>query len=357
MKNKWVQATLSVLSLGLAVALVVYLPQLVQALTGKHVSWHQIGAEFSALGPGMIAAMAAAWLLSLLAYTFVLTNSLPGLTHPQALTLNAAGSAVSNVLPFGGAAGVALTFAMARGWGFANRSIVVMALVSGVWNTLFRFILPAVGILALLLAGQVPSPTIAKAGWVGALSILALVAVVVAALYWDRAATLLGRALDALVRLAPPRFRPHEHAASGALQRLRTDTAAIVRTRWAGLSLGMIAFLGLQWLIMVCCMLATGAYPGLAQSIAVFALSRVLTTAVITPSGAGFMEAGTVAFLVFFGVDTAPAAATALLFGFWTYTIEIPFGGLALGAWALLRRRNGRSSAAPTQPESLKSQP
>jgi putative heme transporter len=45
-------------------------------------------------------------------------------------------------------------------------------------------------------------------------------------------------------------------------------------------------------------------------------------------------------------VDTAPAIATALLFGFWTYTIEIPFGGLALGAWALLRRRNARNAAA-----------
>jgi uncharacterized membrane protein YbhN (UPF0104 family) len=346
MKNKWLQGALSVLSLGLAVLLVLYLPQIVQTLTGKPVSWSEIGAVFGALEAGTIAAMTALWLLSLLAYTFVLTGSLPGLNNLQALTLNAAGSAVSNLLPFGGAAGVALTFAMTRGWGFANRPIVVMTLVSGIWNTLFRFILPAVGIIALLLAGQVPDRTVANAGWAGAISILALCALVAAALYWDRAATALGAGLDFLMRLLRLKARP-----SAAFHRLRSDTAEIVRTRWGRLSLGMAGFLGLQWAIMATCMVATGAYPGLAQSIAVFALSRVLTSALVTPSGAGIMEAGVVFLLTSaFGVAAAPATATALLFGFWTYTVEIPFGGLALGAWALLRRRNGRGAAA--QPSS-----
>lgn len=343
MKNKWLQITLSVASLGLAVTLVVYLPQIVQALTGKQVSWVEIGAVFATLSPGMIALMAAVWLSSLIAYTFVLTNSMPGLNNLQALTLNAAGSAVSNLLPFGGAAGVALTFAMARSWSFTNRSIVVMTLVSGVWNTMFRFILPAVGIIALLMAGEAPNSTVAKAGWVGAVSILALVGVVAAALYWDRAAALLGRALDALVRLARLRF-----SASESLEKLRRDTAGIVRTRWLGLSSSMIAFLVLQWLIMICCMRATGAYPGLAQSIAVFALSRVLTAVLVTPSGAGLMEGGVVLLLTTaFGVDTAAATATALLFGFWTYTVEIPFGGLALGAWTLLGRNRRTRRESP----------
>ncbi|WP_219468401.1 lysylphosphatidylglycerol synthase transmembrane domain-containing protein [Nonomuraea rhizosphaerae] len=341
MKNRWLQITLSALSLALAVALVVYLPQIVHALTGKPVSWREIGAVFGTLGAGSIALMTALWLLSLLAYTFVLTNSLPGLNNLQALTLNAAGSAVSNLLPFGGAAGVALTFAMTRGWGFANRSIVVMTLVSGIWNTLFRFILPAVGIIALLMAGEAPNATVANAGWVGAVSILVLCVVVAAALYWDRAADLLGRGLDAVVRVL--RLKVH---ASEALHKLRKDTAEVVRSRWPGLSLGMVFFLGFQWGIMVACMQATGAYPGLAQSIAVFALSRVLTSALVTPSGAGIMEGGVVVLLTAFGVAAPAATATALLFGFWTYTIEIPFGGLALGAWALLRRRNGRDTAA-----------
>jgi len=342
MKNKWLQISLSVLSLGLAVLLVVYLPQIVRTLTGNPVSWSEIGAQFAALGAGEIALMTALWLLSLLAYTFVLTNSLPGLSNLQGLTLNAAGSAVSNLLPFGGAVGVALSFAMTKGWGFGSRAFVVMTLVSGIWNTLFRFILPAVGIIALLAAGKAPNPTVANAGWTGAISIIALCLVVAAALYWDRAAQMLGRALDGATRL----LRLTRVHASEAFHRLRADTADVVRTRWPGLSLGMVFFLGFQWAIMAACMSATGAWPGLAESIAVFALSRVLTSALITPSGAGIMESGVAALLIAFGVAAPPAIATALLFGFWTYTIEIPFGGLALGAWALLRRRGGRDADA-----------
>ncbi|MEV7008075.1 lysylphosphatidylglycerol synthase transmembrane domain-containing protein [Streptosporangium sp. NPDC051022] len=350
MKNRWVQVGLSVASLALAATLVRFLPQIVEAMTGKHVSWTQIGTQFTRLSWQMIVLMAVVWLASLLAYTFVLTASLPGLTHLQALTLNAAGSAVSNLLPFGGAAGVAMTIAMTKGWGFQLRAVVVSTLTSGIWNTLFRFILPAVGILALLLSGQPLSPAVTGAGWVGALSILALVVVVAVALYWDRAAAALGRALDSGVRLLPHRFRPSEHAPSASLNRLRADTSQVVRHRWPGLTLGMIAFLGLQWLILVCCLLATGAYPGLAQSIAVFALSRVLTTAVVTPSGTGIMEAGTVGALVFFGAPLDSATAAALLFGFWTYTVEIPFGGLALGAWAFLRRRGNAAQAPEKEP-------
>jgi uncharacterized membrane protein YbhN (UPF0104 family) len=345
MKNTWVRLGLSAASLALATTLVVYLPEIVGALTDKDVSWTEIGRVFGQISPQMIGLMAAVWLASLAAYTFVLTASLPGLTNLQALTLNASGSAVSNLLPFGGAAGVALTFAMAKGWGFSVRSVVVSTLVSGVWNTLFRFILPAVGIVALLLSGKVLDPAFAKAGWIGAVSLMVLVAVAGAALYWERAGQALGRGLDMLVRLPPARLRPAEHAASAALTRLRRETAEIVSRRWAALSISMIAFMVFQWLIMVCSLHAVGAYPGLAESLAVFALSRVLTTAVVTPSGAGIMEAGVAAMLAAFGVPLPAALAAALLFGFWTYTIEIPFGALALGAWALLRKRNGGLSA------------
>ncbi|WP_329084613.1 lysylphosphatidylglycerol synthase transmembrane domain-containing protein [Streptosporangium sp. NBC_01469] len=345
MKSRLFQVGLSVVSLALAATLVFFMPQVVAALTGKHVSWAQIGAQFAALGPREVALMAAAWLLSLIAYTFVLTASLPGLTHPQALMLNAGGSAVSNLLPFGGAAGVAMTFAMTRGWGFPARAVVVSTLTTGIWNTLFRFLLPAAGIVALLFSGQPLSPSVTRAGWAGALSILVLVALVTVALYWDRAANLLGRGLDALTRLLPRRIRPGGHAASEALTKLRTDTSEIVRNRWAGLTLGMVFFLGFQWLILVVCLHATGAYPGLAQSIAAFALSRVLTTALVTPSGTGIMEAGTIGALVFFGAPLDSATAAALLFGFWTYTVEIPFGGLALGAWTFLRRRENAATA------------
>jgi uncharacterized membrane protein YbhN (UPF0104 family) len=340
MNKRWVQAGFSAVSLGLAATLVVFLPQIVENLTGQHVSWTEIGSEFGRLSPGVVALMAALWFAQLWAYTFVMTGSLPGLTHLQALTLNGSGSAVSNLLPFGGAVGVALTFSMARGWGFANRPVLVSTLVTGIWNTLFRFLLPVVGIIALLATGKVPDARVASAAVFGALLIITIIGVLVAALYWEAAALLLGRALDALVRRLPARTRRGEGSASAALHRLRGTTAEIIHGQWPRLTLGMVFFLGIQWALLVVCLHATGAYPGLAQSLAAFALSRVLTTAVVTPSGSGISEASTIVALVAMGAPAGGATAPVLLFWWWTYLIEIPWGGLALGAWALLRRRD-----------------
>ncbi|PZG44204.1 hypothetical protein C1I98_17540 [Spongiactinospora gelatinilytica] len=349
MKRRWLQVLLSLASLGLAAALVAYLPQIVETFTGTRLTWAQIGAEFAGVSWPAIALMTLTWLASLAGIAGVLCASLPGLSLLQGVTLNAAGSAVSNVLPFGGALGIGVTFAMTRGWGFPPGPVTVSVLVSGIWNTLFRFALPAVGIVALLVSGKRLDAAIVNAGWIGAAAIFGLVAVSATALYSDRAGRIIGRALDGLARLTPWRHRLGHGGISAAVERLRAGTGRLVRGRWPALSLSMIAFLVLQWLILVECLHATGSYPGLAESIAVFALSRVLQTAVITPSGTGIMEAGVAAALLFFQMPAGGAAAAAILFGFWTYTIEIPFGGLALGAWALLRRRDDRRAARAAQ--------
>ncbi|MGN6723747.1 MAG: hypothetical protein ACTHJM_14145, partial [Marmoricola sp.] len=56
------------------------------------------------------------WFVGLLIYSFVLTGALRGLNTGQALTLNLTGSAVANVMPFGGAVGMSLNYYMLRAW-------------------------------------------------------------------------------------------------------------------------------------------------------------------------------------------------------------------------------------------------
>ena len=60
----------------------------------------------------------------------------------QALIVNVCGSSVGNLLPGGGAAGVAATYALCRSWGFSRRDISTSVIVSGVWNILARVALP-----------------------------------------------------------------------------------------------------------------------------------------------------------------------------------------------------------------------
>lgn len=328
---------LSLLSLLLACGVVAAMPYLV----GVH--WGAIWHELAKLNLLTFAGLFGVWMVGLWVYTFVFTASLPGLTHGQAFTLNATGSAISNLMPFGGAAGVALTFTMARRWGFGRSAIAVSTLVTGVWNLLARFLLPAIGIAALLLAGRVPDARLAVPAATAAVGLVAIVTAMVVALAWDRGADVVGRIADQLVRLLPGRLRPQPHRIGDALRRMREQAHEAVRTKWPRLTAGMVVYMALQCVLFCYCLWATGTNVGLAVAIAAFALGRLLTAAVVTPGGFGIAETGAAALLVANGAPAGPAVSAVLLFAVFTFILEIPLGALL---WAL-RDAFGRKPPEP----------
>ncbi len=302
----------SLASLALAGWLVV---AIVPAIGG--VDWAAIGNQLADVGATGFIGLTVLWLAGLWAYTYVLTGSLPGLRNTQAFSLNAAGSAVSNLLPFGGAAGVAVTAVMAASWGHSARAITTSTIVSGLWNALGRVALPvvALGIQGAAVLGQgVLAATTATA------TALALVTIALTRLRW-LSGVLKGRARRFVVRL-------------------RKQNAQVVRDGWAKMTLGMMVYLALQALLLWCCLAVTGSQLSLPALIAAFAVSRLLTLAVITPGGFGVSENGTIALLIALGTPAAPAVAGVLLFAFFTFLMEIPVGGVAWLSWSVRRARS-----------------
>src|SRR5207244_1504671 len=116
---------------------------------------HEIIRHLSNLSGTQLALLVVVWLAGLWAYTFVLCGSLPGLTHMQALTLNLSGSAVSNLVPFGGAVGIGVTFAMTASWGFRPSRVALSTIVTGLWNVMAKLALPLVALLLLLVTGDI----------------------------------------------------------------------------------------------------------------------------------------------------------------------------------------------------------
>jgi len=330
-------------SIGLAaVMLVVALP----AITG--VGWSQIAAQLGALHPARLAVLGLIWFAGLWTYTFVLTGSLPGLRHSQALVLNTTGSAISNVLPFGGAAGVALTFAMAGSWGHSKRAITVSTLVSGAWNVLFRLALPVLGLATLALSGRIPDRRLTTAATVATVVLICAIATAVLVLTLRR---IPGWLRPALRRIASARSLGGRRRVVAEVSQLRLSTVDVVRRGWPRLTLGMVGYLGLQYLLFWACLNATSAHVVASATIAAFGLSRILATTSITPGGIGVTESGTAALLVALGAPGAPAAAALLLFGFFTHALEIPAGGLGLLTWATAKRwRTGRQPAGDVLP-------
>jgi putative heme transporter len=320
-----------------AAALVLLVPR------SAGTSWAAVTSSVTGLTWTDLGVLALLWAAGLLAHTLVLTASLPGLTTLRALLLNLSGSAVANVLPLGGAAGVGLNFAMVRGWGFTSRSFRTFTAVSNLLTVLAKLFAGALGVFLVLLAGRsttLPSAVV----WTAVGSVATVVPVLVGLAVSARLTTAVGAVADRVVRAvgtltgsaARTRLR-------SALPGLRADTHRAVRDRWGRLGAGMGAYLLLQGALLWACLHVLGGSPGVVVVVAALAAERLLTMVPITPAGAGLVEAGTVAVLVALGADAVLATSAVLLYRTFTVVLEIPVGAAGLGLW-LLRRRVGAAA-------------
>jgi uncharacterized membrane protein YbhN (UPF0104 family) len=296
----------------------------------------EIWDELTRLSAGQLVELLVVWLLVMLAYTGVLTAALPGLRHAQALVVNLAGSAVSNVVPFGGAVGVGATYAMTMSWGFGPSAITLAVLVTGVWNVFVKLGVPVLALVVLVLGGQAAAQLVPPAV-LGVVALATGVAAMYLVLRSEHLAARIGEVVDRVGqalgrRLGRPRFDGR-----ALIVGFRDHSIGLLRTRWAPLTFWMVVFNLGQFVLLLMCVRALGADTaqlGWMEVLAAFALANLLTTIAVTPSGVGFVEAGTTAALIAFGGPAAASAAAVFLFRGFTYLLEIPLGALAWGVWA-----------------------
>jgi uncharacterized membrane protein YbhN (UPF0104 family) len=271
----------------------------------------------------------------------MLTGSLPGLTHPKALILNVCGSSVGNLLPGGGATGVVATYGMCRSWGFSRRDISTSVIVSGIWNVLGRVTLPVVGTGVLLTeAASLPEPVV-RAGAGGAVVGAALLALFIAVIVSERAATVIGRGLDKALGTLWHRSRTGREMSIDELVRdLRGRLNSVVRSGWPSMTFGLFGFLGVYYVLFWFCLDSQGVQVTVAHTFAAYAVGRLLSAVGITPGGVGITEIGSTAVLIAFGADPAAAAAGVVLFSIYIHLLEIPLGAIGWVAWGVSRKRS-----------------
>lgn len=301
------------------------------------VAWGDLWRTLDSVPMTVVAGLVALWALGLALHTITLTAALPGLTARRAATLSLTGSAVANVLPVGGAAGIALNVKMGRTWGFGGQAMSRYTVVTNVWDVLVKVSLPLLVLPVLLLSGA-RTHQLALATPVAAASLLVLT-VGCLALLTPRGATVLGHSLD---RTGAAVRRRREGAVDRTWERrlteLQSSTAGLVRLRWRRLTLGMVLYTLALLALLECCLLATGAVVAPLLVLSVFTLERLLTLAGVTPGGAGLVEVALAALLASSG---APGAAVAgiVLYRLLTVALEVPVGGIWLLAWLSCRAR------------------
>ena len=259
----------TVIGLGLAAAMLIWgLPYFAKT------SWADIWTVIRTIPLSHALGFQALMLLGLWSYTFTFTGSLHGLSHGKALIVNLCGSSVSNLLPGGGAVGLAATYAICRSWGFSRRNTSTSVIVTGVWNVMARIALPVVAIGALWFGGVTLPP---------ALTDLAVAGMFtgprhpggVRRDHGERAGRpgdrpLAGQAARAAAAQAPRRRRPtgarprREPASKPpmSIEELVTDLRArindVVGSGWMSMTLGMVGFFGAYYVLFVLIMRETG---------------------------------------------------------------------------------------------------
>ncbi len=296
-------------------------------------TWGEVLAVLGTVHPAKAVLFTGIVLAGLYCYTFVMTGAMPGLSHPRALIMNLCGSSVSNLLPGGGAVGLAATYSIAKSWGFSVASVTTMAVVTGVWNILARALLPVIAVLGLVWAATELPTAMREAAWAAVLTGVALVTVFVLAIATDRGAQIAGRAVDRVIRLVR---RSHGSSVETTLVDLRGRVAETVRTGWLSMSLGMVGFFGLYYVLFLLCTETTGIELTFGQLFAAYAIGRLLTAVGVTPGGLGVTETGTAAALVAWGADPAASMAAVVLFSIFTHLMEVPLGALGWLAWSLM---------------------
>lgn len=330
LRRRVVEAVLSVS------VIVVIFAFVIPRLTGS--DYREVWDRITSLDASEIALLLLLWIVGMYTYTGVLTNALPGLLHRQALVVNFAGSAVSNVMPFGGAVGVGATYAIDMSWGFTPPAVTISILVSGVWNVFAKLGMPVLALVMITFTGEQTGrlviPTL-----LGLTVLIGAIVVLTMILRSEQLAVRIGGIGQRIAtRLWSLLRRPRTPDVLRAVLDFRHESIGLVRRRWLRLTLWIIVYNAMQYLLLLACVRVMHVDEvGWAEVFAAFAFARLLETIPLTPSGVGFVEAGAASALIAFGGDEASATAAVFLFRGFVYLLEIPLGAAAWVLWASLR--------------------
>ncbi|QWZ09990.1 flippase-like domain-containing protein [Nocardioides panacis] len=293
------------------------------------VTWGQVAHQLGQVSGGRLGLLALVWLSGLTIYAVVLSAALPGLGVRRGLLLNLTGSAVSNVVPLGGAVGTALNWRMVTRWGHTNASFVAYCVLTNALDVLTKLALPLVAVGVLVLQpGDVP-----RTLWTISLAC-------------GIAASTLGGAGVLALRTGPPTGGRRLRARLGRPLR---DSASLIRRAlndgWPRMLVGSTAYIASQVLLLDLSLRTVGLRPALSVVLVAAALERLGTLLPVTPGGAGVAEIGVIAWLVATGLDPASVVAGVVLYRVFLVVMEIPVGGALLGGWAWRQRQRAAGLA------------
>ncbi len=294
-------------------------------------TWNDVLSVLRGLRLRQVAELSAIWLAGLAVYATVLAAALPGLGVRRSLLLNLSGSAVANLIPFGGAVATGLNWRMVRTWGHSNIAFATFCVLTNALDVATKLVLPVVAVIGLtLVTGHVPTTL-----WVVA-SVCAAVLLIVGLV---QVVVLRSERTDSSVPASiPGRLGWRSAPLLKTLRETILRTHRLLLDHWGRLLPASLVYVAAQVALLEFSLRAVGLQAPLTIVLMAAAIERLSSLVPFTPGGAGFAEIGTIAWLVANGLDPVEVVAGVLVYRFFLIAMEVPLGGLLLGGWAWFQR-------------------
>jgi uncharacterized protein (TIRG00374 family) len=329
------QIIASILTVGILVLfVVVVLPQL-----GDYgEAWTAI----QAMELWQLALIALATVGLIIIYVFPYTAAFPGLKYKPAFLTRQTSFMISNVVPGGGAFGLAAQYGMLTSYGYGPAPVTSVIGITSVWNTIVTLSFPVIGLIALSLSGQSSGEAVAVT-LIAAVAVTTMIVLLAVILRSEDLARKIGSWTNRLVQWGSGVVKKDvDFDAVEAVVEFRSSIVDVVADRWLLITLANVGQQLAQFSILYLAVVALqGGFSGpvtLFEAFAAFSFGRLATFIPVPPGGLGTTDAIMTAMLTAFGLPNNDALAATMVWRAATY-----FPQVFIGAGALLVWRRGQS--------------
>jgi uncharacterized protein (TIRG00374 family) len=286
----------------------------------------------------------------ILIYALPFPAALPGLKYKPAFLTRQTSFMISNVIPAGGAFGLAVQYGMLMSYGYAPAPVTSTIGVTSVWNTFVTLSLPVFALVFLMLTGQSNDQAVTVT-LIAAAAVIAMIVVFTLMLRSETFSRKLGQWTDKIVQWGAGLVHKEvDIDAVDAILDFRTSIVQVVRDRWGLITLANVGQQLAQFSILYLAVVALqGGFNGpisLLEAFAAFAFGRLATFIPIPPGGLGTTDAIITAMLTSFGMTNNDALAATMIWRAMTYFPQVIIGAITLLVWR--RGQTKKTAAAAT---------
>ncbi|MCZ7533298.1 MAG: YbhN family protein [Acidimicrobiia bacterium] len=292
--------------------------------------------------------IAAATVGLIILYVFPYSAAMPGLRYKHGFYTRQTSFMISNVIPGGGAWGLAVQYGMLSSYGYGPAPTTAVIGITSVWNTLVTLSLPLLAIVGLTITGQTGAEDVALTV-VAALLVVVMIGGLALILRSEALARRIGGWGNAVIGWGAGIIHKEvSFDAAEALVDFRVSIIDVVADRWVLVTAANVGQQLAQFSILYLAVVALqGGFDGsitLAEAFAAFALGRLATFIPIPPGGLGTTDAIITSMLAGFGMSQNDALAATLVWRAFTYFPQVIIGVITLLLW----RRDSAKKALST---------